>query len=452
MFRNRADQLTAFIGIAALFGGGGVAYGLANLVIQLAALALLALHYPVVRQFFENAPRTLIGVLLASLLLPLLQLVPLPPSVWTAMPGRDLLKEALTAAGDVGWFATTVNSGRTFVAFLGLLAPAAVIVLAWRGPGNTVPRMTLVFIIFGLLNVLLGAMQILGPKHFGMFYVENDMPGVLFGLFANRNSTGVFLVCCLVLLATLPPVRLSSVAGIAKIVAAVLLVTGVILTQSRSSIALMLVPLAFSTVRLVALRFERSAHARKDAKSVPGSRIVTAAFLAVAAFCAVLVPMMGGSRIDDVLARFNRSEEQRPSIWEDARYSASRYWPVGSGMATFDEVFQADESLEYVSARRAGRAHNDYIEIAIEAGAFGLAIVAAWALWAFVAAWQALSTPRRWPALGGQCILVTIALQSILDYPLRNQTMLCLAAFAVVLLAPLARRPAEPVDQTGAAA
>lgn len=116
-------------------------------------------------------------------------------------------------------------------------------------------------------------------------------------------------------------------------------------------------------------------------------------------------------------------------------------------MATFDEVFQADESLEHISPRRAGRAHNDYIEMAIEAGAFGLGLVLAWAMWIALASWQAMSSPQRWPALAGAGILLSIALQSVFDYPLRNQSMLCMAAFAIVLIARHGRgKPADGVD------
>ena len=113
-------------------------------------------------------------------------------------------------------------------------------------------------------------------------------------------------------------------------------------------------------------------------------------------------------------------------------------------MGTFDEVFQVDESLEYISLRRAGRAHNDYIELAVEAGGFGLVVVLGWAAWIAFAAWRAVLTPQRWSALAGTGIFVAMALQSTLDFPLRNQTMLCLAAFALLLIAP-PRKP-QPVS------
>ncbi|OYZ18387.1 MAG: hypothetical protein B7Y31_15225 [Novosphingobium sp. 16-62-11] len=166
---------------------------------------------------------------------------------------------------------------------------------------------------------------------------------------------------------------------------------------------------------------------------------------------ATLPATVSGSRIETLMARFDKAEEQRPAIWEDARFAAERYWPAGSGMGTFDEVFQIDESLENISPRRAGRAHNDYIELAIEAGPFALLIVLAWATWTLWSLWRGLSSagPQRWHTLASAGVLLAVALQSLLDYPLRNQTMLCLVAFAVVLLARQGRT-AEPVSSAKA--
>lgn len=441
MLKTRAGQLPSFIVLAALLGGGGVAYGIQNLLIQLAALGLLAVYAPQVGQFVRTGPRWLVGLMLASILLPLIQLVPLPPGVWTAMPGRDAVQESLQAAGGLEWFATSVNSSRTFVAFLGLIAPFTLIALGWRSEGNAIGRITLAFIAMGIVNVALGTLQVLGTNQFAVPYAENEVPGVLFGLFANRNSTGIYLVCCLILLVTLPRVKLVSAPGLAKAASAALLVVGVVLTQSRTSIVLLALPLALTLLRqlLHVLAKQRSpGRAATDDTGVTSSaRITIAASIALLALAAGLAPMLAGTRLDSVMSRFEKTDDERSLIWEDARYSAERYWPVGSGMATFDEVFQSDESLENLSQRRAGRAHNDYIEIVIEAGVIGAAVVFLWALWIAWATWTALGSPRMWPALGGAGILLAIALQSALDYPLRNQTMLCLAAFAVLLIAPV---------------
>lgn len=435
MLKTRANQLSALLIVAAILGGGGVAYGLSNLVVQLVALSLLALNYPAVRDFFREGPVFLVALTVLSLAVPLLQILPLPPSAWTALPGREVVAESLTASGGAGWFAMSVDSARTFVAFVGLLAPFAIVVLGWRCPDNGLARAVLVVIGLGLLNVVLGSVQILGGGA-GILYVENEMPGVLFGFFANRNSTAIFLVCCLILMATLPPSRLLSLSGLAKFSTALLLGVGVVLTQSRTGLVLLAIPLALGAVHFASLRF---AAAKPGADRQPVGRMLLIAGLALVAI-ASFATMMGNTRLDGVLARFENTEDQRTLIWDDAQVTARRYWPVGAGMATFDEVFQADESLENISPRRAGRAHNDYLELAIEAGVIGLALLAGWVLWIMIAGVRAMSSAQRWPALSGAGILLAIGLQSVLDYPLRNQTMLCLAALAIALLAPVHRR------------
>jgi O-antigen ligase len=131
--------------------------------------------------------------------------------------------------------------------------------------------------------------------------------------------------------------------------------------------------------------------------------------------------------------------DPRRYIWEDAAYAVDRYWPAGSGMGTFDEVFQIDESLENLTLRTAGRAHNDYIELAIEAGLAGLTMAALWFVACLVMAWQARRSQIAWAGWAGGAFLLAIALQSITDYPLRNQTILAFAGFALLLLARAAR-------------
>ncbi|MFM2372915.1 MAG: hypothetical protein RIS85_2637 [Pseudomonadota bacterium] len=443
MLKSRTNHFAALVVLAGLLGGGGIAYGLSNLVVQLAAIALLALHRVEVGAFFAKAPRLLTALVIASLALPLLQLVPLPPTMWKSLPGRELVQESLALGHVDGWFALSLNSARTFVAFLGLIAPATVIIIGLGAERRAIDRATLVWVGLGLLCVAIGGIEILRPSGQSVLYPEGGMKGVLFGLLANRNSTGVFLVCCLLLLAAMPAAARMSGVWLIRACAAVLLAVGVVLTQSRTSMVLLGLPLGLMALRFLVdiarSRTSRTTRGTNAASSVSGKFPLVAGLaivlLAAAIGTAGIAPMTDNSRIGTSLSRFSNSDEQRPLIWEDARYAAQRYWWAGSGMGTFDEVFQVDEALEHISPRRAGRAHNDYLEVAIEAGIVGLGLIAAWIVWALFASFRALRNPDPWPALSGLGILAVVALQSAFDYPLRNQTMLCMAAFAVLLLA-----------------
>ena len=171
--------------------------------------------------------------------------------------------------------------------------------------------------------------------------------------------------------------------------------------------------------------------------------IIVAGLAAIAAGALAISAFQGG-RVSDSLSRFGDTETDRPEMWEDGIYAAGQYWPIGSGSGTFDEVFQLHESLEFISPRRAGRAHSDFIELGMEAGLFGLALAAAWLLWAAASTVAQLRRGPEWSGVGAGLAVGAIALQSLLDYPLRNQTLLCAAGVLVVLLVVRRERAIAP--------
>ncbi|MGB3797802.1 MAG: hypothetical protein WA957_16045, partial [Alteraurantiacibacter sp.] len=96
---------------AIMFGGGGVAYGMRNLAIQLIALAILAFHSRLVLLFLKEAPRPLLLLVGATMALPLLQAIALPPDLWQSLPGREPAAESFAIAG-LGadkWFSFSIS-------------------------------------------------------------------------------------------------------------------------------------------------------------------------------------------------------------------------------------------------------------------------------------------------------------------------------------------------------
>jgi exopolysaccharide production protein ExoQ len=425
--RQPDHQLTLLLVVAVLFGGGGSAFGMFNLIVQLCAIALLAANPSATAAFFRQAPGGLRVLVLATLALPLLHLVPLPPAVWRALPGRELVSESLDLLGRAdAWFPMSVAFNRTATAFLALLPPLAVLVLAWQLDQARLRRIVWRVVLLALFCVALGAVQLVSGNAAGNLY-PNARPELLYGTFANRNSTGLFLVIALTCVAGLwSKDRAQRFSWFVFPALALTLTVGVLLTQSRSSVTLLLVPLALFALRLLSFRAGGTSSS---------SRVRIAVVSAV-----VLAGLAGGyalftsAKVQQTVGRFADLEDQRPQIWEDGLVSAGRYWPAGSGMGTFDEVFQVDESLEYVDARRAGRAHNDYLELAIEAGLAGLLLLACWFGWVLFRAASPGAGRARGLSLAGAASLAAIALQSILDYPLRNQAILCIAATMIVLV------------------
>ncbi|MEO9461542.1 MAG: O-antigen ligase family protein [Marinomonas sp.] len=416
-------SLIALILIAGIWGGGGVAYGLSNFLVQFAALIALASGRSAFAAFWQEAPWPAKTLIFAALALPLVQLVPLPPSIWQILPGREMAVEArLMVSAQDDWFPFSLDPGRTLTALLALLGPLAIIALGWGLEKRALIRLAWVIVALGAFSFIIGVPQVLSQGQSGLFYPENPMPGVLFGTFANRNSAGMFLCIALMMLACLPLDLEHKPLLTARITLFALLLFAVLLTRSRSAIVLALIPSAMLGCRLI---------------TGFGKKVQVVAGGASLALAALLVVSIPGSRLETSLDRFAQTTDTRAYIWDDAFFSADKYWPMGAGMGTFDEVFQTDQSLENTGIRKAGRAHNDYLELAIEAGPPGLILLAAWSLYI---AWLALKArivtdrQHRWIAWGSSAGLAMIGLQSLLDYPLRNMTMLCVSSLLFLLL------------------
>jgi len=430
-WQSPGAHLQLVIVLAVALGGGGVGYGLRNAVIQLAALAVCAAHCGLVADFLRKGPRMLVVLVLLSLAVPLLQLIPLPATIWQALPGRAMVVESLALARlDPGsWQPASLDRARTLVAFCGTLAPATIIAIGARLDSKAKLHLGLTFIGAALASVLLGVMQLSTANTTGLLFPVNAKDNVLYASFANRNSTGLLFVLALLVTAALPvprqrPWLLAIVAG------GSLLLLGALLTQSRSSIALLALPLALMVMRCA---FAVWTARRGSAPALTPSHLVAAGFAILVAGI-LAFSFISGGRAGQTLERFGTLEDDRLTMWEDGQYAAAQYWPAGSGMGTFDEVYQVYESLEYISPKKAGRMHNDFLEVSLEAGAVGLALIAAWLLWCM---WQPLigkGPEEHWLAPGASIGIIAIALQSVLDYPLRNQTLLCVAALLVVLL------------------
>ncbi|MEP6868021.1 MAG: O-antigen ligase family protein, partial [Novosphingobium sp.] len=123
-----------------------------------------------------------------------------------------------------------------------------------------------------------------------------------------------------------------------------------------------------------------------------------------------------------------------------------QYFPFGSGMGTFQPVFEAAERLEVVTYSKTGRAHNDLLELAIEGGAFGLALLTMISAILANAARQAWASRHSERSSGGRAqvlfaiaALAVIALHSQVDYPLRSMSLAFVAATCAGLLMPLPR-------------
>jgi O-antigen ligase len=143
-----------------------------------------------------------------------------------------------------------------------------------------------------------------------------------------------------------------------------------------------------------------------------------------------------------IFARYSLGAELRPQIWIDSLTAARTYFPVGAGLGAFLPVFLAAERLEAIHPVIPNRAHNDFLELVIEAGALGFAVAALMiALLARQALiqWREGSARSRRQMVFALAVLAIVGLHSLVDYPLRSLSLACVAAAGAGLLIPVSR-------------
>jgi len=146
-----------------------------------------------------------------------------------------------------------------------------------------------------------------------------------------------------------------------------------------------------------------------------------------------------------VLERFTSDplEDARLTFARGTLEAASAYLPFGAGMGSFVPVYARFESAEALLPSFANRAHNDFLELWLEAGVAGMVLMALFAAWFAVrcaAVWR-----RRLPwgrdidrslARAATVIIALLCAHSLVDYPLRTAALMGMFAFACGLLIP----------------
>jgi O-antigen ligase len=450
-----------FIACAVVLGGGGSPNPGSEVILQLvfivAALAWLWVPAqegpaPIAR---SRGFWLICGLVLA---LPLAQLVPLPPSVWTGLAGNEDRAAALALVGrEHSWQPLSHSPPRTLAALLAMI-PAlfaffATASLDARGRSWVVGAVVAV----ALVSAMLGALQVsLGPVSGPYLYAQNS-PN-LTGFQANRNATADLLLIGIAATAAMLMPSLAARSAprtearkplMADRRAATLVFAGliavlffaVLLTASRMGIAL----LSFALVGVWVILRPALAD-RGKVRFVPA--LVALAAIPVAAFAAW---QAGITSLRNVAGRFFIAafdEGTRVELWRDGWFAMQQAWPFGVGMGGAQPVLIAAERLEVLDPDLPNRVHNDYLELALEGGLFAAVVLAAIAILLLLAAWRSWRDrpdERHLTALG-IVVLLVIAVHSFVDYPLRSMALACLMGTgAGLLMSPPRYSAREPV-------
>jgi len=420
---------------AVLLGGASAAGWIANLALDLIAILLL-LHAVWAKpgRAWAPAERWLIAIGAAYLLCGALQLVPLPPSLWRLLPGRapiagafELLHAPLPA------LPISLDPARTRAALLPLILAAAAFVTARRLDDRQLAALAWTLPLLGALSILLGMAQIAGGENSPLYLYAITNRGQPVGFFANSNHLATLIALGIPFVAAVArrrvkgQIRQQLPQAIALAALVLFLALAGVVVGSVAGIAL-LVPALLGSV----LIFLGRGSSRLSFFLMVGALAALAAFIGLASHSQMLSGFGLGSVGTDPTGR--------ATIYTVSWQALRAYFPFGSGLGTFAELYRWFEDPARVSSVYINHAHNDYLELVLEMGVAGAVLILA------LLAWWVRRTAAVWlgrdesPYAKAASVAVAIVLaHSLVDYPLRTGAILTCFVMCLAILA----RPAE---------
>ncbi|GAA4779892.1 hypothetical protein GCM10023219_29790 [Stakelama sediminis] len=435
IFNARLFLSGTLLTTAIVFGGGGTPAPLAELIVQLVAIAVfVAWIWLVERSAARPKARRDVPLLVLSIAfvaIPAVQLIPLPPAIWHHLPAREIEVRALALVGSANaWMPWSMSPTRTLASLLSLIPPMVMLFFMWRLPRGEQTTMLGLLGGLGLVAALVGVVQLVsGNANWLRFYADTHY-GFATGFQANRNAdVDVLLIAAMALLAWIVSTGRVFASLQNKLLLTVFLffmAVSLVLTGSRAGVGLIVVPIVFGMILFVP-------HVRVRGWKLAVGGAVVLSVLFVGGYA-----LRDNARIQNTLQRFDQGAVRRPEIWADTVYAIKQHLPVGSGVGTFRPIYDAAERLEFVHSTYANRAHNDYLEYVLETGFVGpllLFVGLIFLLWRGVAILrQTESRTRRNQILFALAGFSVFILHSLVDYPMRSMSLAVVCALLFGLM------------------
>ncbi|HET9336228.1 MAG TPA: O-antigen ligase family protein [Sphingomicrobium sp.] len=438
--RFRVAVAPVYLFLCLLIGGSSQGVW-GNAILRLLAVALIA--WAIVDRREERLVRPvkqLLGITGLAILLVVLQLIPLPVAIWTALPGRELVIEGFRLLGiKLAPMPLSLSPNDSLAAMLALLPPLGMIAAMAGLRAYRSDLLAAALIAGTAAGVLLGVLQASSPdpeNSFWYLYRHSNF-GVATGFFANGNHMADLLLIAIPFIAALgssvrqgaKDVRLRSatLAMVGGGLAVVIL--GLILNGSLAGYGLLL-PIVLASLLL--LFAPRIASAR--------SSLIGIAVVSVAAMALLWLSPVGG-RVGTAAAE--TSVTSRQEILSDSLEMIDRFGLTGSGLGTYQRVYALGEDPAAVDRVFVNHAHNDYAELAVETGLPGVIILLIFLGWWGTSVWRMLKSPAADQyAFAGAIGSAAVLLHSLVDYPLRTAAISTVFAMCLMLIV-LSRRAAK---------
>jgi O-antigen ligase len=372
---------------------------------------------------------TVYWLLLATVLLVLLQLVPLPPGIWTTLPGREVLLGA--SPGEALWRPLSIVPSATINAASSLIVPVVTFYLVSSLRDEEKECLPKILLGFIFLSMLVGLLQFSG------FLINNpfisDTEGIVSGTFANRNHLALFLAmgCLFTPVWAFAGTQGAGWRAPVALALMTLFALTILATGSRAGILTGLMALMLG----LALCWHDVRRALRGAPRWLFPALIAAIVGVVALFVLVAI---AADRAESVRRAFgmDAGQDMRARGLPTVLSMIAAYFPAGAGFGGFDPIFRLHEPYSLLKPTYFNHAHNDFLEVVLDGGlpALLLLLVAIGHYGiASLRAWKISGRQHVLPKLGS-AILLLIFVASAFDYPARTPMIMAMVVIAALWL------------------
>ena len=378
-----------------------------------------------------------------AVFLVLIQLVPLPPAIWTSLPGRELLTGIAEVSGQAqAWRPLSLSPSATANSLGSLIVPVTALVLVANLTREQHWRIgwLLLGLIFG--GCILALLQLSGAQFRSPLI--NYVAGAISGNFANRNHLALFVAFGCLMAPILGFGRDRMVRWKAGVTIALLPVFLLVIlaTGSRTGLVLGSVGLLFGlfAVRSNIVR-ELKSLPRKAAIALAAGSVLS--LVAIVAAAITLGRAAGLERVMNSQVGDDLRSQSLPYVID----AVMRYFPVGSGFGTFDPVYRMIEPDSLLQPQYFNHAHNDWLEVILDGGMAGAALLVAAVGWWLLTSWRAWKDGQSRLAIMGSGALLLVMIASVPDYPARTPMIMAVMVIAAVWLRSAFGRKADAIER-----
>jgi O-antigen ligase len=363
------------------------------------------------------------------------QLVPLPVSVWTSFPGRQVVLDSLAAAKvEAGPMPLTLDPFTTRSVVLYIMPSMGLFFASLSISPQFRRDWAITIVAVAVSCALLGLLQRFQGANSPLFmYPNSELDLVAKGTFQNRNFFAAQLYCSVPLVAALGVATLSG-RGINRFVIVLMLfvyfltlMAALGASDSRGGLGLAMLAVLLSSALVWS--------SRNRAAETTSSKRFAFPIVIVGVFLVAQFGMVALLRI----AQTDTASDLRGTMAATTFEAIKAYFPVGSGFGSFVPVYRLFEHPDQLVPKYINNAHNDWLQLALEGGLPMIVLMAGFIVWYLAASfkiWRIGTNSLEDLLLRAASLIVfLLLLHSIFDYPLRTRALMGMFAMCCGFLA-----------------